>query len=719
MKSLFHLIHQLAKLLLTKKLNALKTIDNSLYIEFQEMVDCLMLQGDKRRENVEIYLRKAKSTGTKCWEFIDDPNDKRKVLVKYEALKDNYKELVQKKFGNPYDYIETQPIKNLVQKDFKAQQFFLTAIVGGKNLPTETVNKYTIAASWLNMLVKIGDDVRFIKKELGLSKLEFWDNVSVIIKAEKIDLPSSYGKLVSQKDSAIKKYKASGYASLIDPRFGNKSAAKITDDIAKDVLADLIANHNQHDDTIILLAYNKWAVDNNKKPILAPQTIGNFRRENDHLLRIERNGNSDWYNTYGKVIKGKRPAAPLFLVEHDDNDLDKYFKDGDNNYYRFKLICVKDAYKDYILGWAAGSEVSIELIQAAYLDAMHHIKQLTGGWYLPHQLKSDRWGIDKDLKGVLAQFYKKIDPKFFPAKTARSKYIESSFGTRWHQFLKMDDLNNYAGHNITSLSRINRDELDLNKKNFPSKEVGLYYINAFINALRSQKNSDGKTLTQQWTEKFFECELSQQRQIDRTSMLLTFGMKHIVPSAQNPELPNSITSSGIELTIAGEDYNFDIPDEYYLPNISKKVQVIYDPLDMSDVLVTDNNSLRFIAPEMRSVSRTRIEMTEHDNSIYWQKMHQKQRHMQLVADAAFERKNRLQKAGVNSKKLLNSMIEIPDPEALLQAGVLTKELKQAAETSYTKKQLTMNAQNDAWDEKQMNFLNENNDFDSFFKTESL
>jgi hypothetical protein len=559
------------------------------------------------------------------------------------------------------------------------------------------------------MLLKLKDDTRYIKKELGLSMDEFWKNVCDLIKTENIDLPASYRRLVVNDDSAMKRYKASGYASLISSKFGNSNASKVTDEISKDVLLEIISNHNQHDDTIILTAYNQWAANNHKKPILSYQTIGNYRRENGHLITIEREGNAAWYNKYGKVLHRNRPSAPLLRVEHDDNDLDKYFKDGNNNYYRFKLIVVRDSFNDYPLGWAAGDEVSIELIIAAYVDAMHHIHELTGGWYMPLQIVADHWGIDKDLTTTLAQFYKKIDPDFTPAavKNARSKYIESSFGTKWHQLLKLDNLNNYAGNNITSRSRLNADALALNKKNFPEKETGLLYIESFINAIRDQKNKKGIALKDEWTNAFLASDLSKEKQISRANMLLIFGNRHVVPNAGNPEFPNTITNYGLQLQIANNDYCFDIPDEYYLQNVGKRVQVVYDPLDMSSVLVHDGNGLRFIAQEMKTTgSSARIEQTEEDKNRFWKRMHQKRMHMQMVADSAASRKQRLAGANINTNKLLSNMISIPDPEALLQAGVLTKEIKQAAESAYQQ-------QTTEWAQIQNDYRNSKVDFNDY------
>src|SRR5438270_7756043 len=90
------------------------------------MVAAIVSATGRDKEKVEIYLRKAKSTGTRCWAFMDDPNDRRRVLIRYEVLKDEYKEMIGEKFGNPYDHMAKEPIRRMVKPDHKAEGFFLS-----------------------------------------------------------------------------------------------------------------------------------------------------------------------------------------------------------------------------------------------------------------------------------------------------------------------------------------------------------------------------------------------------------------------------------------------------------------------------------------------------------------------------------------------------------------------------------------------------------------
>jgi hypothetical protein len=628
-------------------------VDDHLYITFKTMVECGVS---------ENYLSKAKSTGVNCWSFINDPSDKRKVLIQYETLKDQYKKLIIERFGNPYEYIAKQPIKALVEKDWKAQEYYLTyTFDADKKLPVEYVNTYTTAASWLNMLLKFDADKKIIKKELGLRVDDFYTNVCEIIKADKIELPSTY---ITLRRKMIA-YKEQGYKCIVDWRFGNKNATKVTDQISEAMLLELIAHPNQHDDEIVAKYYNQWALQKNYDTITGA-TVGNYRRRNYYQLQGQREGNAAWYNKYGKHITRKRPSAPLLLIGSDDNDLDLYFieqKNGKPNYYhRQKLVVVMDAYNDYVLGYAAGDAITVDLVKAAYLDALHHTKELTGAWYLMHQIQTDHWAIKS-----LEPFYKAL-ATYTPAtaRSPRSKYIEQAFGKKWHQQLKFYP--NYAGANITSQSRINRDNLELIKKQFPTKEEAYLQIEDFITRMRLMVDEKtGKTRQQQWVEAFQASDLSQEKRISDKMMLTLLGTKH--------EYTHTITNGGVKISIDGITRTYDIPDELYLQNVGKKVQITYDPYDYSRVLVSDNNTLRFVAQELDKMPSAIADFNDGDRTRLNERLQQKRLHVERI------NANRDKRQSVLEDNRLNS-------ESLLQAGVLIKEIKQIAEQTYQQNNTT-------------------------------
>ncbi len=630
----------------------MKLVESKLFLEFNDLPDA----GIK-----PVTVKMAKLRGSKGWQFIDDPADSRKVLIEYEPLPIRYKANVEAYFGNPYDYLAKKPIKDLLVPDYKAEEFFTAyRFDEDKMLPMDAVRAYVKAATWLNLLVRLEADHRFIKETLKLSVGAFYNHACDIIRAEKVDLPTCYRRI---KDR-MAEYQREGYSCLINARYGNRNASKVTDEVSASMLLELIANQNQHDDTIIARAYNQWAQAAGYKPITAG-TVGIHRKKNDYLVSQYRQGRAAAYNVYGKQIMRKRPSAPLLLVGSDDNDLDLYFIDEKinakghvsiNYYYRFVVIVVMDAYNDYPLGFSYGERVSADLIKAAWLDAMHHIRQLTGMFYLPHQIQTDQWG-----RGTLDDFYSSI-ATYTPAtaRVARAKYIEQAFGTRWHQTLKLYP--NYAGTNITSKSRLNPDALELNKKSFPVKEKGPAQIQDFINRMRHAVDpQSGQTKLQQWLEGFWASDKSQERQITDTKMLLTFGTPH--------KYTNKITNAGLRLTLYGEERVYEIPEPLYLKTVGKTVQAYYDPLDFSRVLITDGDKLRFVAFQYQLMPSALADYKQGDHNRLHDFFDQKKVHMQYIAEKKAQRE----------EVLSNHRL---DAESLLQAQVLVKEIKRSAEIGY-------------------------------------
>lgn len=632
----------------------MKLIDTILYLEFPELVNCGV------SENTIWTAKKRKSPS---WCFIDDPEDKRKVLIQYEKLKEDYKTKVIARFGNPYEYMAKMPIRNLVKWDDKAEEFYLAYRYDGKPLSVEHVKKYTAAANWLNMFKAVNEDKRAIKKLLNLPIEQFYNHAIEIIIQDKIDLPTSYDRLIARNNSALKKYLRDGYASLIDWRFGNTLAAKIKDELSESTLLELIAHPNQYDDAIIALKYNLWAKQNKYKPI-TPDTVGIHRRKKEALIVMEREGNAALTEKFLKQVKGFRPTAPLLMVENDDNHLDLLFIDPNDEtqhkwYHKYKAIVVVDSFNDYVLGYAYAENLSIELVKAAYLNAMYHIRSITGAWHLPHETKSDRWGI-----ATLEPFYQSLG-KYFktPVSSKHRGYIEQFFGSPlWKNCLKLG-ANNYSGNNMTAKFRgVNQEALERNKKDRPLiGNEAIQQIENFFHRLRHMPQSNGISKHDQWIAAWNNMPAENKRVINDEQFLLKMGIEH-----NNQGKGIRITNRGVEPQICGQRFSYDLAVPSLMEYVGKPVSVMYDPYDMSRVLVTDFDKVRVMGYDARLNSRA-LEDTNTDSRTYLNAiLTEKRDDVNYIASKSTRRKQVLESAGI-------------DAETLLQAGVMDKKLKQAAE----------------------------------------
>jgi hypothetical protein len=169
--------------------------------------------------------------GSSNWIFVSDNEDKRKVLISYEDLRDGYKKLIENKYVNVYDYMTLEPIKALIKRDIKALQFFENYnFSNGERLPLKPVNYvelYTRHAELFNMATYVLENKRVLKKELCMTMDTFWETLVTIVKT------GDYQYLPQTTDNIKKRwrvYNTNGYQSLISNKFGNVNTAKLTTD---------------------------------------------------------------------------------------------------------------------------------------------------------------------------------------------------------------------------------------------------------------------------------------------------------------------------------------------------------------------------------------------------------------------------------------------------------------------------------------------------------
>ncbi len=650
----------------------MKLLENKPYIEFQEVAAAIAKFEQKPVEKVELYLRKANSVGNRMLPSINDTADKRKVLYCYEGMAPKYRQMVEALYGNPADYLAKAPIRALVTKDFKAESFFFThQLADDKKLPTETAQKYSNEAAWLNMIISSRDNAKKVIKEgLKLSIDQFFTHVRELLETEKktgrisANFPVSYTRLTEK----INEYKATGYASLIDPRFGNQSAAKLTDEISKSLLIAMLAESNQFDCQLIAHQYNKWAAENNYKPITG-QTVANKLAEWKPEIEHTRSGREAWNKNSRRKVMRQRPTQPLYLVESDDNHLDWWFTNDQQDYKRIKGIIVTDSFNDYILGYAItdGEMQGTELVRLAYLNAMHHIHDLTGGWYLPFEVKTDQWNIKQ-----LRPFYESIAHYCdTPVGSKNRGWLENFFGhIDWERSLKIGN-NNYNGHNIGAKTiGVNKEAVLANRKNWPHICDAEKQMADFVERLRTQPrnyNPANKSRQQEWLEAWAAMPEEKKIPISDEQRLLKFGFAHAPRNGSQ----NSITSAGVRPTIMGIKYAYSVPPALYMPNNGKQVQVIYDPYDMNRVLITDGEKLRFVASSMTPVAGCMADMHAQGGRALLN---------QIMQEAKDDSTNALAKAVRRTAVLQDANIDVQD---ILKRGItVPKQVKQLAEASY-------------------------------------
>jgi hypothetical protein len=610
----------------------------------------------------ENTLRNAKLRNSASWDFINDPEDKRRVLIGYDKLKDNYKDLIKSKFGDPYKFIAQQPIRALIKFDIQAEHFYLDHTYdGNKRLPKEHVDKYTVAANVLNMLRDVTADKKKIKDLLKLGIEDFYLAVLDIIKQDNIDLPTSYRRLLAKR----KEYEEKGYPALIDWRFGNKLAAKVKDDESQAALLQMVGHNYQFDSVLIANQYNKEFAEKKGYKKITPATVGVWKRKSPEVV-IEREGNAAFRRRFIADVRGKRPTV-YSMVESDDNHLDFLFQ----GYKRFFSIWIIDSHNNMPLAYTLvpfgtlNEGETIELIKDAYTKMMYYVRHLVGDghWYLPGEIKTDRWALSALSKfyGSIAQYQEPV------AKSVNRGYVEHSFGTvHWKRCQKLAAMKegNWSGNNVTSASRgVNVEMLDRSAKNFPAiEQEGARQVAQFAHLLRHWSLEGQLSLEQQWKQAWLELPAENKRRISDEQFLMKFGSVH---TPKNHSV-NRISKNGLDVQIDNEVYRYDVPGGVPMELVSKAVTVYYDKFDMSRVLLTNHQDIRLMAYDARLSSRTIQDWDVQSEHYLNERFAEKMRTVKKATGKLEKRKQLLALANI-------------DAEALLQGGVMVKEIKQAAE----------------------------------------
>lgn len=545
-----------------------------LYLEFREMVDCGISSNT---------IRCAKRDGTECWNFIDDPADKRKVLVHYESLKDKYKQLVQNRFGNPYKYIANGVIKqHLNNNETDAAYISNYQLPNGKNLPQNKIDEYIYACKYLNLLHKT--DLKAARM-LGFDTMRtFTDGVIAIISAEQIQLPKTYSRLKEK----VREYAERGAECIVSGKFGNTNGNKINEQTVQ-LLNQLYGRHNNYSVEQVTKDFNLCAdkLGLDKVTTSAARYILS-KGDKQKQLVAQRNGLGLHRDSFDLVIPREGASTPLYFISIDGKSpYELYYQERVVNkkgheqqiYWKRKtVIVIIDAYNCYPLGYHICNEETIDNIKLALKAAVDHVFELTGEYHLPHQLQSDRFGY-KELERVYNRIATYVTPA--QARNARSKPIEAYF--RRHDVKYVQPNFNWSGIGITGKKKnqANRDFLDKIKQNFPNEQGVELQIHANFAKERADKREE-------WLKGWNEA--SNKRKFSRMNYLEVFG--------KTTGYTNRLTNKGIVTTINGETRNYMLLDHAFYNTIGTDYTVYYDERDLNTVLVMDKDGRRkYVLPE--------------------------------------------------------------------------------------------------------------------------
>jgi hypothetical protein len=548
------------------------------------------------------YYWKEKSQKNKRLHFINHPKDSRYNLVSYDTMSQAHQDKIKNRFGDPYEFMAKQPIRQLVQEDAVAEKFYMDhRYADNKYLPIEHRNRYTTAASWLNMLIAVNEDKKYIKKELKLSLDQFWVATTDIIKTDKIELPHSTRRLLAK----MKEYKKQKYACLIDWRFGNKNTAKLGkgeegfDDALYQKQISFVRKAasmpNNFDAAQIAMGVNA-VFEKQGWPTISSATVYNIINANRHLTLAGSRGKRAYNNEISMQTKRSRPEYPLYYLTLDGWTVELLYQEDSKYHHRLCLVVVLDVMNNYPIGYAIGDREDTNLIRQANRNASEHIKELFGDYYQPHQLQSDNYGIKN-----LTPFYKAMAHLHTPAAVgnAKAKVIEPYFNSINKKYCQTQP--NWSGFNLTSKksNQPNTEFLDKIKHSLPTKAGVIHQIECMM---AEERRTKLPAYLAAWDN----------TPADRKVLMNKMDMLHV--HGKESKHLNSIDGMGLTATIGGNKITYDSFDPAFRALQHLPWQVIYDQADLSEILVRNSAENRqFLLAQKRIIPMDVHSMTAADH----------------------------------------------------------------------------------------------------------
>lgn len=503
------------------------------------------------------------------------------ALIEYNSISREWKDSLTIAFGSPKTEIKKSWFAKHHEADRKAFDFFCAYRYGDDNrkLDLRLIETYTYNASVLNTVIKLKADRKNYAKALGAQNLNMWESLSNDVNAFREiehNIPAtSRGLRIKYNE-----YLEHGYIAIVSGRLQNQNASKITDKKQFALIDELLAKHTNLDNTVVAMLYNTVAEQMNWATVTA-QTIANRKKESNLVVYAGRNGASALSNNILMQNKRQAPSASMLYWTLDGWDAELLYQKTAGNtkgntvttyHNRLTMVTVLDPFNKYPVGYAIGTHETPELIKEALRNAYQHVYELFGAHYRPYQLQSDNYSISK-----LKPLYEACSQHFTPAKVknSKAKVIEPYFNHINKTYCKLFD--NWSGHNVNSGSKNQPNSEYLNKirHQFPDEYGCRMQLVSIIEQERSKKQFAFK-------QAFNNVAIEHKSELSLPMYLRYLG--------EMTNYTNRLSGPGLMPTINGSTLCFDSFDTNFRKQSHLDWAVMYDPQDLSKVLVTNAKS---------------------------------------------------------------------------------------------------------------------------------
>lgn len=537
------------------------------------------------------------------------------ALIEYESLPTRFKERFKMIWGDPYALIKESMMKDDVVTDRRARDFYAEFLLpDGTHIPDEFQDEYVQNASVLNLLISIIKNMQAKRRMYNNSTPIDFSTIHDTSEKLRLNPGHTLPKSAARLRAKMNEYKKVGYSCLVSGKLGNKNTVKITEEGGTFLVMQKRRRVPVMSDKQIMLEYNRVADNYGWKQIDSVESVTNFLNAPENMQRWYDavHGELKAFRKFGYKFKTILPDLRDALWYGDGTKLNLYYKayEGGRLVMRTTQVYeVMDAFSEVLLGYHISDTENYTAQYNAYRMAVETAQAR------PFEIVVDNQGGHKKLDNGgflhrICRMQRNTAPYRPPAKT-----IEAAFGRFQSQVLRQDW--RFTGQNITAKSDKSRQNLEFIEAN-TNNLYTLDELKAVYAEAREEWNNMPHPSTGVARIDMYHTSMNPKAQgLDRLDMIEVFWLI--------TRKPSTFTTSGIEITIDGKKYTYDVyagdlPDfEFRKKNIGRKFYVQYDPLDLTQVRLYDETASgkRYVADAMPyyEVARAMQDAT-HESSSY-------------------------------------------------------------------------------------------------------
>ena len=386
-------------------------------------------------------------------------------------------------------------------------------------------------------------------------------------------------------------YRLHGYEVLVHGLTGKESNHKGRTEEVNAVIEALVASGAKLNDAQVAKVAETLGVR------IGRRRVQEVRKRNETMLTASREGRRRHENAVAMQVDRERPTMPLKMWSLDGWTAELYYQEsvpgqGKTYWKRLVVEMVVDVMNDYPIGYAIGEQEDAELITRALQNAVHHTREVFGGYYAPWQIQSDHYALKSMTPkyGALAKYV-------VPARVgnAKAKPVERYFAYLESEYLWV--MVNNGGHNITARTLANDEWLNARKYQFPDRAGVEAQIGRIVEIERSRKIG---AMREAWRAG----EEDMKRVLNMEGYLLAYG---------ETGKGNMLTPNGLKLIREGVEYKFDSFDIEMRKHGGERWTLRYDLGDMNQALaVSEDGTLRYMVETKKRVPMALVDYKEED-----------------------------------------------------------------------------------------------------------